>query len=381
MQGMLSSVSKAVVMKRRLYIPGPTWVDDGARQAMMGEMMGHRSRSFTDLVKHSQPVLQQLAGTVRPVYLATCSSWGMMEAALRNLVRPGQCVLNCCNGAFSDRWHDVSLRCGFEADALRVPWGQIITPELLRDTLEKKHYDLVTIVHAETSTGVLNPIESLAEVLRDFPDTMSAVDVVSSYSAYPLKMDEWGIDALMSGVQKALSLPPGLTICAISERALKRSSEATNKGLYFDFLEYEKNAVRQMTITTPNIPAIMGLAYRADEIAREGLEKRFRRHDRCRRFMADQAAPLGLRIVPDEGYCTPTLNCFTIDRADLSPAPIDTVSLVRRLEEEYGWQIDAGYGQWKGSHLRISNMGVWSETELIPLLADLSRCLDELALV
>ena len=129
---------------RTSFIPGPTWVDDKARLAMAGDMMGHRSSEFVSLYKRSQTVLQMMGGTERPVYLATCSSWGMMEAVLRNCVREGKKVLNCCCGAFSDRWHEVSLRCGLDAIALRVPWGASIEPEMLKKVLEENEVDLVT---------------------------------------------------------------------------------------------------------------------------------------------------------------------------------------------------------------------------------------------
>lgn len=347
---------------RRLFIPGPTWVDPGARAAMNGDMMGHRSPAFRELLAASQPVLRALAGTSRPVYLATCSSWGMMEAVLRNLVRPGGRVLNCCCGAFSDRWHDVTLRCGMAADALRVAWGESIEPGMLHKALQAGSYDLVTVVHAETSTGVLNPLRELADVVAQYPHTMLAADVVSSYSSVSLDMDGWGIDVMMAGTQKALALPPGMTVCAVSQRALERAASVPSRGFYFDFLEYERNAASGMTISTPCIPLVMGLAHRAREIAAEGMPGRFKRQEDCRRHVETWALRHGWSPLPREGRKAATLNCL------LPPAGLDTVQWTARLAGETGFVIDPGYGALKGRCIRISNMGVLSPRELEPLL-------------
>lgn len=347
---------------RRLFIPGPTWVDSPARMAMCGDMMGHRSPEFISLYDSSQPVLKRLAGTDRPVYLAGCSSWGMMEAALRNLVRPGGRVLNCCCGAFSDKWHDVSLRCGFKADALNVEWGAAVNPALLRDFLKRERYDLVTLVHAETSTGVLNPLQELASVVNEFDDVLLAVDAVSSYSAVRLEMDAWGVDVLLSGTQKALALPPGMALCAVSDRGLARAGEVPDRGFYFDFLEYEKNAREGMTISTPCIPLVMGLDWRTREIKEEGIQERFERHSRCREYIEFHAVANGWKPLPAEGNRANTLNCL------FPPSQADTSVFTGELKSRSGFIIDAGYGRLRGKCIRISNMGMTAPEHADPLL-------------
>ncbi len=355
---------------RRQFIPGPTWVDWSARCAMLQDIPGHRSKAFTEVLAATQPVLRQLAGTTRPVYLATCSSWGMMEACLRNLVRPGHAVLNCCNGAFSDRWHEVARRCGLYATALRVPWGQPITPGLLEEALKARHYDLVTLVHAETSTGVLNPLQELAEVIHlhgQASETLLAVDVVSSYSATPLAMDSWGVDVMLAGTQKALALPPGMVVCAISERALERAGQVPYRGFYMDFLEYEKNAIRDMTISTPAIPLVYGLAHRTTEIQREGIENRWLRHRACRTYVTQWAKKHGWHSAAPSGFQVDSLNCL------IPPSAINTVDFVEQLKQQFAWIIDPGYGAWKGKCIRLSNMGILTTQELDPLLHDMEQ--------
>lgn len=347
---------------RQSFIPGPTWVDAQARLAMAGDMMGHRSADFVSLYERSQPALQMMAGTTRPMYLATCSSWGMMEAVLRNSVRKGKKVLNCCCGAFSDRWHEVALRCGLDAFALRVPWGESIPPESLRRALEENEFDLVTLVHAETSTGVLNPLEELAWVVQSFPSVIFAVDAVSSYSAVPLEMDSWGIDVLLAGTQKALALPPGMTVCGVSEKMLARAGNVENRGFYLDFLEYESQAVRSMTISTPNIPLVMGLAFRAEEIRKEGFEARCARHEACCRHVREWGVRHGWEPMAASSCLAPTLNCLKSSHVS------DTRKFAESLQKESGFIIDSGYGEFQGKCIRISNMGVRSIEELAPLL-------------
>lgn len=352
-----------------LFIPGPTWVDGDARAAMSGDMMGHRSPEFVELYESSQSVLQQMAGTRRPVYLAGCSSWGMMEASLRNLVRPEGKVLSCCCGAFSDRWYHVAQSCGFEADALKVAWGESIEPGMLRQALAKGRYDVVTLVHAETSTGVLNPLAKLAAVVREFDDTLLVVDTVSSYSAVDLDMDGWGLDVVLAGTQKALALPPGMCICVVSQRALDRASGIQGRGFYFDFLEYERNAVKGMTVSTPCIPIVMGLCHRASEIREEGLPARYARHEACMLYVEQWAVANGWEPLPAPGRRATTLNCL------LPPAGVDVLSFVKRLKNEEGFIIDPGYGELKGKCIRISNMGVISMDELDHLFRAMGRYL------
>lgn len=308
-----------------------------------------------------------MMGTDRPVYLAGCSSWGMMEASLRNLIRPGKRVLNCCCGAFSDRWHDVALACGYEADALRVPWGHVVEPDMLKAALRNGKYDLVTIVHSETSTGVLNPLQNLARIVSAYEETLLVADVVSSYSAMELRMDEWGVDVMLAGTQKALALPPGMTVCSVSGRALKRAQEIPCRGFYFDFLEYERNAEKGMTITTPCIPIVMGLHFRTGEINKTGLAQRYASYQKHHNMVEEWGEKSGWRPLPPRGFRSPSLNCL------LPPEGLEASRFVELLKEKDGFIIDGGYGELKGKCIRVSNMGVKAQDDLLPLLEAMAR--------
>src|ERR1700677_3006146 len=219
----------------KLHIPGPVEVSAKTFNAFCSPMIGHRGQGFKDLYAKMQPQLQQLLYTKQLVYLSTSSAWGIMEGAVRNLVNKR--VLNCMCGAFSDKWYDVSRRCGKEADALQVEWGQPIDPTAVDQALATGKFDALTLIHNETSTGLMNPLAEISEVVKKYPDVMLIVDTVSSFSALPIPMDELGIDMLITGSQKALALPPGFSLFACSDKAMERAAQVAGRGYYFDLLE------------------------------------------------------------------------------------------------------------------------------------------------
>ena len=269
----------------KLFIPGPVDIAPETYEAMCQDMIGHRGGDFEALYASIQPGLKQILGTERPVYLSTSSAWGVMEGAIRNLVQSK--VLNLCCGAFSDKWYDVALRCGKEAEKIQVEWGQPIDPEAVRAKLSEGGFDTVTLVHNETSTGVMNDLAGIAAVVNEFPGVLLVVDTVSSLSAVPVEMDKLGIDVVLAGVQKALALPPGLAVFAISEAALERASQTEGRGYYFDFIEFEKNAAKNNTPSTPAVSLMYALKQKVDSIMAEGTRGTLRPprqtqwHDSC----------------------------------------------------------------------------------------------------
>lgn len=327
--------------------------------------MAHRSGSFRSLYAQAQEGLRLFLGTERPVYLMTCPSSGVMEAAVRNL--SSKRVLSCCCGAFSERWHEMALATGKKADVLSVPWGGVILPEDLRRALSEKEYDLVTLVHCETSTGVLNPLRELAAVVNEFPGVLLAVDMVSSFSAVPLEMDEWGIDLVLAGVQKALALPPGMAVACISERALKRAEQVPGRGYFLDFVEWERNATGNMTVATPSIGHVYALADKVQTMAEEGKEVRYARHRTMQSLAQSWAGKRGISIVPPEEYRTPTLTCF------YNTLGWDLPAVISSLSSQYGLLIDGGYGQFKGKTFRISHMGNETSESVRPVFEALDR--------
>lgn len=333
----------------KLYIPGPINVSDETFAAMCHPMIGHRGGEFEELYASTQPVLQQLAGTNRPAYLSTSSAWGVMEASLRNLC--AKKVLTLCCGAFSDKWYDVAIKMGLAADKVQVEWGEAISPEAVRAKLEEGGFDVVTLIHNETSTGVMNDLAGIAKVVKAFPGVILVVDTVSSFSAVPLAMDALGIDVLLTGVQKALALPPGMAVFFCSEAALERAKSLPNRGYYFDFIEFAKNAEKNNTPSTPAISLIFGLQHILGKIAEEGLEQRFARHAANNALIHAWGARHGFQNFAAAGRESVSLTCFK------KPEDFDQATFIKTLKARHGYIINGGYGKIKGLTFRISNMG------------------------
>src|SRR5947199_10504077 len=291
----------------KLHIPGPVEVSEKTFRAFCSPMIGHRGQGFKDLYAKMQPQLQLLLSTRQLVYLCTSSAWGVTEGAIRN--RVSKKVLNCMCGAFSDNWLDVSQRCGKLAEALQVPWGSPIRAADVDKKLATGQFDALTIIHNETSTGVMSPLDEIAVLKKKYPDVMFIVDSVSSMSAVPLKFDELGIDVLLAGTQKAFALPPGTAIFVCSSAALAKAATMKDRGYYFDFVEFQKNAEQSMTPSTPSIGHVFALESKLDDMFAEGLEARYARHRRLAQMTRDWAARHGYTLFPAQGYESVTLTC------------------------------------------------------------------------
>src|SRR5215831_13946152 len=284
----------------KLHIPGPVEVGEKTLRAFRSPMIGHRGQGFKDLYAKIQPQIQQLLSTTRLVYLSTSSAWGVMEGAIRNLV--SKKVLNCMCGAFSDKWLDVSQRCGKAAEPLQVSWGSPIRAEAVNKKLASGQFDALTFIHNETSTGVMSPLQEIAELKKKYADVMFIVDSVSSMSAVPLNFDQLGIDVLLAGTQKAFALPPGTGVFVCSPAALAKAATMKDRGYYFDFVEFQKNAEQDMTPSTPSVSHTYALASKLDEFFAEGLEARYARHRRTNQITRDWAARNGFTLFPEQGF-------------------------------------------------------------------------------
>lgn len=356
-------------MSYRLYIPGPITVSEDTYAAMTRGMIGHRSKDFVSLYESMQPALQRLVGTKDPVYLGTSSSWGVMEGAIRNVVSKG--VLCCMNGAFSDKWLDVAKRCGKNAGGLQFDWGKPVDPAAVERELATGKYDAITFIHSETSTGTLSPVAEIMAVVRKYPEVISIVDTVSSLSTLAIDKDALGIDVLISGSQKALCLPPGLSICSVSERARKRAETVEDRGYYFDFLEFQANHEKGMTPSTPCISLIYALDHMLKKIEAEGLENRFARHRRLNEKVRAWAFSKGFKLFPEEKFGTRGLNCFA------NNLNLDLEAFNKLLKSKHKLVIDGGYGKLKGKTFRISNMGDETDATIDALIAALESAYAE----
>ncbi len=338
---------------QRLFIPGPTDVLPDVLAAQTAPMIGHRSSEFEALFAKCEEQMQRLFFTQSRVYILASSGTGLQEAAIRNCVS-GR-VISFVNGAFSQRWHDVAIGCGKEVIRVDVPWCTAVKPEQVAQALEaalaEGPVDAITVVHNETSTGVISPVGAIAAQVRTIsPETLVLVDAVSSFSGVAIPFDEWGLDVCLTSSQKALAVPPGLAFAAVSDRALARAETVQGRGWYFDFLLLEKYLQRSTTPATPAISLIRALSVQLDHIFQEGLEARFARHRTLQEMTHAWAQERGFDLMAEEGYRSPTVTAIENSRG------LDIPDLNRYLGER-GMQISNGYGPYKGKAFRIGHMG------------------------
>jgi aspartate aminotransferase-like enzyme len=287
----------------------------------------------------------------------------MQEAGIRNFVQTD--VLNCVNGSFSQRWNDVAIANGKNADKLEVDMGEAITPEMLRDALKKKHYEAVTIVHNETSTGVENPVKALCKIIQEVsPDTLILVDAVSSLAGVKIEMDALGIDFLLTSSQKCLALPPGLALAGASDRAMAKAETVTNRGWYFDLVLMEKHRLKDSTPMTPVMPLIYALDVQLDRIFEEGLENRYARHAAMSKMVQDWSLAHGMEMLAKEGYRSKTVVTVKNTRNW-------DVSALNKFLQTRGMRIANGYGKLKDLTMRIATMGETNLSDVDVLLKNM----------
>lgn len=337
----------------RMFVPGPVDVAPEILAAQAKPMIPHRSKDFEAIFHRAAEKAQKVFYTQYRVFLSTSSGSGMQEAGIRNFVNDS--VLSCVNGAFSQRWYKGAIANGKSADLLDIEWGKAVTPNKLADALKKKHYEAVTIVHNETSTGVENPIKELAAVVKDIsPDTLILVDAVSSLSGTKVEMDAWGIDFLFTSSQKCLALPPGLALAGTTDRALQKAETVANRGWYFDLVLWEKHRNKDSTPMTPVMPLIYALDVQLDHILAEGLENRFARHKAMSDRVRSWATENGMSPFSEDPYHSKTVvtanNSINVDIGELN-----------KYLMERGMRISNGYGDLKGKTYRVATMG---ETQL-----------------
>jgi predicted phosphoserine aminotransferase len=344
----------------RFFLPGPTEVRHEVLAAMMKPMIGHRVAEMEELIGGIQPRLQMIFRTARPVYISASSATGLMEAAVRNGARAR--VLSLVNGAFSERFFQIAQATGLQADAVRVDWGQAHTADMLADALRRGSYDAVTVVHSETSTGALNPIAELAQVTRAADDVVLLVDSVSGLCGADMRTDEWRIDFVLTGSQKSFALPPGLAFGVAQQNILDRAATRTDRGIYFDFHEFERNIKGNQTPNTPAVSLLYALAEQVRHIESEGLDHRLARHARMAERTWAWCEERGLDILAPAGSRSPTVTTIRCPAGWTGPALAAAV-------REHGFQIATGYGRMKDETFRIGHMGDHTADGLEGLLA------------
>ncbi len=343
----------------KLFYPGPVEVRAEILREMAHAPIPHRGSEFTELFTRITNKLRQALETKCDVFVSTSSGSGFWEMAARSCIRKK--VLCCGCGAFSDRWADCCASNGKEVETLNVEWGQPNLPESIDAALKKGGFDAMTYVHNETSTGLRNPIEQVAEVMKKYPDVMFLVDAVSSMAGMPLKYEEWGIDMALASCQKAFALPPGIAFAVVSGKALDRAKDIPNRGYYFDLVSFKKSAEKGQTVTTPSISHMYALDAQLDRMLAEGMANRFKRHhamgELVRRWAREKWA-----LFPKAGYESDTITCIVNTRG------ISVSDLNAKLKSRHQCIISNGYAKLKDKTFRIGHMGDLTPAEVEELL-------------
>lgn len=348
-------------MHNKLFTPGPTEVRPELLNELSHPQIHHRTDEFVELYDFLQVYLKKLLFTDNPVFIFTSSSTGAMEAAVTNGVKK-RC-LNLVNGAFGERWHEIALMNGVPCDKLEIEWDKAIKPEMLEKQLASGKYDAITLVSNDTSTGVLNPIKEIGELIKKYDDVLFLVDAVSAMAGTEIRVDEWGIDMCLAGLQKAFALPAGLAVASVSERLLKRAEEVEKRSYYFSLPLMYKYHKKSQTPATPSIPQMIALKKQLkDIIDNEGLESRFLRHGELASCVQEWALKY-FDIYPETGYWSQTVTCIVNTRG------ISVSDLNRKLVEDYNCMIADGYGKLKNKCFRIAHMGDMTLPDIKGLLA------------
>ena len=355
-------------MHKKLFIPGPVEVREDVLQSLATPMIGHRTKDASALQREISEMAMQLFYTKNQILLSTSSGSGLMEGSIRSCTRKKAVVFSI--GAFGDRWHKMAQSNNVPADKVSVEWGRATTPEMVDEALSTGKYDVMTITHNETSTGVMCPVEEIAEVVKKYPDVVWCMDTVSSMGGTKIDVDALGVDVCITSTQKSIGLPPGLSICSVSEKALNAARQVEFRGTYLDLLalyEYLKKKDHQYP-STPSLPHMFALHYQLKRILNEeGLENRFARHlamaERVREW-----AKTHFELFADERYLSNTVTAIKNVKG------INVADLNKQLGER-GMMLSNGYGSLKEKTFRIAHMADFTLGDINELLENINDIL------
>jgi aspartate aminotransferase-like enzyme len=352
---------------KSLFIPGPVDVHPEVLEAMSAPMFGHRTKYASDLQRACSEKLMQVFQTKEQILLSTSSGSGLMEGAIRSFTKKGAAVFSV--GAFGTRWHQMAKVNGKNADLFAVPQGQPTLASEVDKALSTGKYDTFTITHNETSSGVMNPVDEIAEVRRRYPDVLWLMDAVSSMGGTPVAVDELGVDCCITSTQKALALPPGTAICSVTKRAIDRAREVENRGFYFDMVQLYDFIFKKdhQYPSTPSLSHQVALNKQLDLMLAEGLENFWARHESNMQLTRAWGRKHFELLVEDK-YASRTVTVIRNTRN------INVGDLNKALGER-GYQIANGYGELKDKTFRIAHMGWRTADELKALFVTIEDIL------
>ena len=362
--------------KLTLMIPGPTPVPETVLKAMGRHPIGHRSGEFQTIVRRTTEQLKWLHQTSSDVLVITGSGTAAMEAGMINTLSRGDKVLCGDNGKFGERWVKVARAYGLEVDVVTAEWGQPLDTEAFRTALEadtEKQIKAVILTHSETSTGVINDLETIARYVKAHGTALTIADCVTSLGACNVPMDAWGLDVVASGSQKGYMLPPGLSFVAMSDRAWAAYATSDLPKFYLDLGPYRKTAAKDSNPFTPAVNLYFGLEAALEMMQKEGLEAIFARHARHRAAAQAGMEAIGLPLFAAQGHGSPAITA-------VAPEGLDAELLRKTVKEKFDILLAGGQDHLKGKVFRIGHLGYVCDRDVLTAVSAIEATLQSLGL-
>ena len=358
--------------KKYLFSPGPTMLPPEVLLTMAQPIMHHREPEFEKIYAEIREGLKYLFQTKNEVLVFTSSGTGAMEGAVSNLLSRGDKALVVRGGKFGERWSEICKAYGIESVAIDVVWGKAVDPGQIQKILQSDHSIRAVYIQAsETSTGVKHPVKEIADIVKKYEETVLVVDAITGIGVFNLPMDQWGLDVVISGSQKAMMLPPGLSFAALGDKAWRFVERSNLPKYYFDFKKELKNIQKNQSSYTPAISLYVGLRESLRLIREEGLEAVFRRHEKLASATRAAVKGLGLELyAPD----SPS-NALTAVKV---PAGVDGIKLQNLFFEKFGITVAEGQDQAKGKIIRIAHLGYYERLDMVMVISALEMLLKEM---
>jgi aspartate aminotransferase-like enzyme len=360
--------------KLMLMIPGPTPVPEQVLLALVRHPIGHRSSEFSTVMAEVTQNLKWLHQTENDVLVLTVSGTGAMEAGIVNLLSPGDRVLVGSNGKFGDRWAKMSEAFGLQVERISADWGKPLDPEQFREKLaadKEKTIKAVIITHSETSTGVLNDLETINRYVKEHGEALIIVDAVTSLGAVNLPIDEWGLDVVASGSQKGYMIPPGLGFVSVSPKAWEAYKTAKLPRFYLDLGVYSKAAAKNSNPFTPPVNLVMALQTALRMMQAEGLEAIFARHQRLMQATRAAAKALSLPLFAPDEAASPAVTA-------IAPVAVEAEQIRTVMKKRFDISLAGGQDHYKGKIFRIGHLGFASDRDILTAIGALEATLREL---
>lgn len=359
-----------MTMKYRLYAPGPTPVPEEALTEMAKPILHHRTPAFEAVIEEVRDLLKWLYKTKEEVLLFSSSGSGAMEASLINCMSKGDKALVVDGGKFGERWWKIAKAYGLDYEVIKVEWGQAVDPSIIEAKLKEDDYRVVCVQASETSTGVSHPIKEIADIVKKHDQTLLLVDGITAVGVMDLPVDDWGIDVLVAGSQKAFSLPPGLAFASVSQKAWAFVEKSDIPKFYFNFVKERDSILKNTTAWTPAVSLIMGLRVVLRRMKEEGHEAMYERHHKMGLAVREAAKACGLELFAPEAPSSAITAIWGPDRENGG-------AIVKYLRDKLNMTIAGGQEHAKGKIFRIGHLGYYDAMDMITVWSAIEMALTD----